>query len=139
MQCRLLLTVCTLLTSISFASCANINRAPLSYASVNQTLWVPSVSSNVTTLLDFIKSRSELSTLLSVLSEPAGQGNMYSKVGLEKLQLMFLQGFSKPSIPHPIHGHSLSSRHRTRRSTTLDLTFRPSLRRQRVNGGWAIS
>jgi uncharacterized surface protein with fasciclin (FAS1) repeats len=51
---------------------SSASRAPLSYAPDPPNLYVPSTNNSTLTLLEFIKSRPELSTLLSTIKEPAG-------------------------------------------------------------------
>lgn len=48
-------------------------RPPLSYAPEPASVYVPPKSNTTVTLLDLIKSRPELSTLLKVIGEPAGK------------------------------------------------------------------
>lgn len=52
--------------------CDRIDRQPLAYATVPEGTYVPPKNSNVTTLLDFVKSRSDLTSLASVLAECGG-------------------------------------------------------------------
>lgn len=52
--------------------CDRIDRQPLTYATVPKGTYVPPKNSNVTTLLDFIKSRNDLTSLASVLAECGG-------------------------------------------------------------------
>ncbi|KAF8856805.1 hypothetical protein BDZ45DRAFT_803937 [Acephala macrosclerotiorum] len=50
-------------------SCDNASRKPLTYASIPDGTYVAPKNSSVTTLLDFVKSRDDLTTLASVLAE----------------------------------------------------------------------
>ncbi|OBT41686.1 hypothetical protein VE00_07800 [Pseudogymnoascus sp. WSF 3629] len=52
--------------------CDRIDRQPLTYATVPKGTYVSPKNSNVTTLLDFIKSRDDLTSLASVLAECGG-------------------------------------------------------------------
>lgn len=52
--------------------CDRIDRQPLSYATIPNGTYVLPKNSNVTTLLDFVKSRDDLTSLASVLAESAG-------------------------------------------------------------------
>ncbi|KFZ23693.1 hypothetical protein V502_01821 [Pseudogymnoascus sp. VKM F-4520 (FW-2644)] len=61
--------------------CDRIDRQPLTYATVPEGTYVPPKNPNVTTLLDFVKSRSDLTSLASVLAECGG----------------FLQAFDTPA------------------------------------------
>jgi hypothetical protein len=58
--------------TIAASSAPSASRAPLSYAPDPPNLYVPPTSNSTLTLLDLIKSRPELSTLLSTINEPAG-------------------------------------------------------------------
>ncbi|KFY59652.1 hypothetical protein V496_05606 [Pseudogymnoascus sp. VKM F-4515 (FW-2607)] len=61
--------------------CDRIDRQPLSYATIPNGTYVLPKNSNITTLLDFVKSRDDLTSLASVLAESAG----------------FLQAFDSPT------------------------------------------
>ncbi|KFY91691.1 hypothetical protein V500_04510 [Pseudogymnoascus sp. VKM F-4518 (FW-2643)] len=52
--------------------CDRIDRQPLTYATVPEGTYVPPKNPNVTTLLDFVKSRSDLTSLASILAECGG-------------------------------------------------------------------
>ena len=58
------------LTGVAF--CDSSDRQPLAYAAVPSGTYVPPKSPSTTTLLDFVKSRSDLSNLASVLEQCAG-------------------------------------------------------------------
>ncbi|KAH8679609.1 FAS1 domain-containing protein [Tricladium varicosporioides] len=62
----------TLLMLAVLGYCDNTSRKPLTYAAIPDGTYAPAKSPNVTTLLDFVKSRDDLTTLLSILSECAG-------------------------------------------------------------------
>jgi hypothetical protein len=51
---------------------STLSRAPLTYASLPANTYTASKRNTTTTLLDLIKSRTELSELLGVIGEPAG-------------------------------------------------------------------
>jgi len=53
-------------------TCDRINRSPLTYAPLSSNTYAPPKNSNVTTLLEFVKSRSDLTTLASILAESGG-------------------------------------------------------------------
>jgi len=59
-----------LLTSVG--RCDTTSRQPLAYAPLPQGTYVPPKNSSVTTLLDFVKSHSDLSVLAGVLAECGG-------------------------------------------------------------------
>ncbi|KAL1858796.1 hypothetical protein VTK73DRAFT_7801 [Phialemonium thermophilum] len=61
-----------LAVAASAALASIVDRPPLSYAPVPAHMYVAPKKANATTLLDFVKSRSDLSTLASVLQEAAG-------------------------------------------------------------------
>ncbi|OBT58043.1 hypothetical protein VE04_01408 [Pseudogymnoascus sp. 24MN13] len=61
--------------------CDRIDRQPLTYATVPEGTYVPPKNSNATTLLDFIKSRDDLTSLAIILAECGG----------------FLQAFDSPA------------------------------------------
>lgn len=48
------------------------SRDPLSYASEPENVYSPAKNASVTTLLDLIRSRSDLSSLAATIQEPAG-------------------------------------------------------------------
>ena len=52
--------------------CDTSDRQPLTYAAIPDGTYVPAKDSSITTLLDFVKSRSDLSTLASILGECGG-------------------------------------------------------------------
>ncbi|KAJ5708164.1 FAS1 domain-containing protein [Penicillium malachiteum] len=54
------------------AHCEVLDRLPLSFAPIPDGTYVAPVASNVTTLLDFIRSRDELSFLSSMVEETGG-------------------------------------------------------------------
>jgi hypothetical protein len=62
----------------AFGLCDQTNRKPLSYAAVPDGTYVSPKSSNITTLLDFVKSRSDLTTLAGVIEECAGMSRSVS-------------------------------------------------------------
>ncbi|EXF76554.1 hypothetical protein CFIO01_12659 [Colletotrichum fioriniae PJ7] len=62
----------SILTLGTISTGAAADRNPLSYASKPAGTYVPPKISNTTTLLDFIKSRSDLTTLAKVLDGSAG-------------------------------------------------------------------
>lgn len=65
----------TVLTVTGFAvtaSCAYANREPLSYAPIPEGTYVAPKNASTTTLLDFVKSKPELSTLAGILKEAGG-------------------------------------------------------------------
>ncbi|CZR65749.1 uncharacterized protein PAC_15649 [Phialocephala subalpina] len=64
--------ISTLLALTISVSCDNLGRKPLTYASVPDGTYFPPKNSSVTTLLDFVKSRDDLTTLASVLAECGG-------------------------------------------------------------------
>jgi hypothetical protein len=49
------------------------DRQALTYASLPEGIYAPSVNASITTLLDFIKSRSELSILANLITECGGK------------------------------------------------------------------
>jgi len=55
------------------AFCDTSNRQPLSYTPLPAGVYVPSKPAGVTTLLDFVKSRDDLTILESVLAECGGK------------------------------------------------------------------
>jgi hypothetical protein len=55
-----------------FGRCDTSNRQPLTYAPIPDGTYVPPKNSSITTLLDLVQSRSELSTLASILTECGG-------------------------------------------------------------------
>lgn len=54
------------------AHCEVRDRLPLSFAPIPDGTYIAPVASNVTTLLDFIRSQDELSILLSMVEETGG-------------------------------------------------------------------
>jgi hypothetical protein len=52
--------------------CDTSNRQPLTYAAIPDGTYVPPKDSSITTLLDLVQSRSDLSTLASILAECGG-------------------------------------------------------------------
>ncbi|PQE27962.1 Fasciclin domain family protein [Rutstroemia sp. NJR-2017a BVV2] len=64
--------VLSITTVVASAFCINTSRQPLSYASVPNDTYVATKPAGVTTLLDFVKSREELSVLASLLSQLGG-------------------------------------------------------------------
>jgi hypothetical protein len=52
--------------------CDTSNRQPLTYAAIPDGTYVPPKNSSITTLLDLVQSRSDLSTLASILAECGG-------------------------------------------------------------------
>jgi hypothetical protein len=60
-------------TVIASAFCITTSRQPLSYASVPNGTYVAMKPAGVTTLLDFVKSREELSVLAGLLSQLGGE------------------------------------------------------------------
>jgi hypothetical protein len=52
--------------------CDTSNRQPLTYAAIPDGTYVPQKNSSITTLLDLVQSRSDLSTLASILGECGG-------------------------------------------------------------------
>lgn len=65
------LPLCSALLLAS-TSLANTNRQALAYAPIPAGIYTPAADDSVTTLLDFIKSRSELSVLAKIISECGG-------------------------------------------------------------------
>ncbi|SNX85119.1 uncharacterized protein MEPE_03828 [Melanopsichium pennsylvanicum] len=61
-----------LAASAGFVSAQSSSRRPLSYAPQPQDVYFPPKTQSVTTLLDFIKAKPELSTLLGLLDGSAG-------------------------------------------------------------------
>jgi hypothetical protein len=122
--------------------CDTSNRQPLTYAAIPDGTYVPPKNSGITTLLDLVQSRSDLSTLSSILVECGG---LYTSERLISLQgwrehaermLILAQGFCKHLILHR-HGPTHSSPPPTRHSTTLENTTPHLLQRQRESGGLA--
>jgi hypothetical protein len=54
------------------AQCEVLDRQPLSFAPIPDGTYIPPNPSGVTTLLDFIQSRQDLSILASVVHEAGG-------------------------------------------------------------------
>lgn len=54
------------------AICDRTDREPLTYAPIPDGTYVPPKASGVTTLLDFVKSRSDLTILAEILEECGG-------------------------------------------------------------------
>jgi hypothetical protein len=52
--------------------CDTSNRQPLTYAAIPDRIYVPPKNSSITTLLDLVQSRSDLSILASILAECGG-------------------------------------------------------------------
>jgi hypothetical protein len=52
--------------------CDTSNRQPLTYAAILDGTYVPPKNPSITTLLDLVQSRSDLSTLASILAECGG-------------------------------------------------------------------
>ncbi|KAH9209661.1 FAS1 domain-containing protein [Leptodontidium sp. 2 PMI_412] len=74
-------TVLTVLGLAISGSCDHTNREPLTYAPIPEGTYVVPKNASITTLLDFVKSRDDLSTLASVLGQAGG----------------FLQAFDAPT------------------------------------------
>lgn len=55
------------------ARCEILDRRPLSFATIPDGTYIAPNPSNVTTLLEFIRSREDLSILASVVEEAGGQ------------------------------------------------------------------
>lgn len=126
-----------LLALLAFAistSCDNSGRKPLTYASVPDGTYVPPKNSSIITLLDFVKSRDDLTTLASVLAECGGKFPVLSRF-FSRL-LTHCQAFFKHLILQH-RGHTLSLLHQTRHSKILAPTSPPMLQHQKGNGGWA--
>jgi hypothetical protein len=49
------------------------DRQALAYAALPEGIYTPSVNASITTLLDFIKSRSDLSILANLITECGGK------------------------------------------------------------------
>jgi hypothetical protein len=49
------------------------DRQALTYAALPEGIYTPSVNASITTLLDFIKSRSDLSILANLITECGGK------------------------------------------------------------------
>lgn len=70
----MMLLRCLVLFSVITASCCDrIDRQLLSYASVPNGVYVPPKNSSTVTLLDLIKTRSDLSILADILGECGGE------------------------------------------------------------------
>ncbi|KAH8807801.1 FAS1 domain-containing protein [Xylogone sp. PMI_703] len=65
-------TIFPYLLTFTSAYCDILDRQPLSYVPTPEGAYVPSKNSSIVTLLDFVKSREDLSTLAQVLSECGG-------------------------------------------------------------------
>ena len=59
--------------------CDRIDRQPLTYATIPKGTYVPPKNSTITTLLDFVKSRDDLTTLAGVLAECGGMSGPFRK------------------------------------------------------------
>ena len=57
--------------------CDTSNRLPLTYAAIPNGTYVPTKNSSITTLLDLVKSRSDLSILATILAECGGKFESY--------------------------------------------------------------
>lgn len=79
MRVHHVLSACTL---ACFAQAKVFDRQPLSYASIPEDIYEPPNKSGETTLLDFIKSRDDLSELAKVVEQTPGE----FKSGLPKGQ-----------------------------------------------------
>jgi hypothetical protein len=60
------------LVLVNSAICDRTNRPPLTYAPLPANVYEPPKNISVTTLLDFVKSRSDLTILASALEECGG-------------------------------------------------------------------
>lgn len=129
-----LYTVISLVALVSFGVCDKTNRQPLTYAPIPNGTYVPTKNSSVTTLLDFVNSRDDLTILAGVLKECAGMNYLNPQ---RKESKSLVKGFSKLSILRH-HGHIHFSPPQTRLSTTQEPTTRLLLQLQKVNGGWVI-
>lgn len=61
-----------LFLTFTLGGCDKIGREPLTYAPVPDGVYVPPKDLTVVTLLDFVKSHSELSTLAEILGDCGG-------------------------------------------------------------------
>lgn len=73
MKFTVFLTLLALAVSVSGD---DLTRKPLTYASVPHGTYAPPKNPSVTTLLDFVESRDDLTTLASVLAECGGMSSI---------------------------------------------------------------
>lgn len=67
-----LYTYISLVALVSLGGCDKTDRQPLTYAPIPDGTYVPTKNSSVTTLLDFVNSRDDLTILAGILKESAG-------------------------------------------------------------------
>lgn len=127
------LCIFSVIVHTALGLCDRIDREPLTYATVPEGTYVPPKNSNVTTLLDFIKSRDDLTSLAGVLAECGGMPCLFPS---ENRGLIPTKGFFKPSIPRQL-GPIRSLHHQIQHSTIPELTTPRLSQHQRANGGWA--
>ena len=68
-----------LLLVFSTSLCDTNSRQPLTYAPVPDGTYIPPKNSSITTLLDFVQSRSDLSVLAGILGECGGMFSSSSR------------------------------------------------------------
>lgn len=61
-----------LLQAFTVGCCDKTGRQPLTYALIPEGVYVPPKNSTIVTLLDFVHSRSDLTTLATIIGECGG-------------------------------------------------------------------